>query len=624
MTRLNLDKYLRETFKNPNIKKVGIILGVTILALAIFVFIYNLAYSQRIFPQTFIGGINLGGKTLTEAQQILKSETEKSKTSDLELKYTDKSWPIKKADLCVNYEPDKSAVIAWEIGRRGKLSQILVEQLKSVFGGNYQLVIFNYDENKLNEVVLAQAKEINKEEKDATIKIENLQPIIYPEETGQKLDFIFNKNQIIQYLGSFNREAVLELKVDTINPKITQSAAAATAEKTTTILAHEIILESDNKSYTLKPADFASFLDFVGVPIAKVSANQKINLKDNSKLEDTSGWVLIVETNKAKIEQYLQGIGGEINQPAKDAKFAVQDGKVTAFQLSQTGYELDKDNAAKAVAAAILGTEKTVKLPIKVTEPEVSSADPAKNGIIELIGEGHTSWNGSPANRIHNLTLGAEKISGAFVKPGQEFSAVKTIGEIGPAAGFLPELVIKNSTQVVPEYGGGLCQVSTTLFRAVLYSGLKITDRTPHSFRVSYYEPPVGMDATIYDPAPDFKFINDMKTPILIWAVAGNNSLDFQIYGTKDGRQIDISDPVIGSYISPPAAVYTESDSMEPGAIRQVERALSGATASFHYKVTAADGNVLENETFVSKYVALPNSYYVGPGYQAPPPEEGE
>lgn len=159
----------------------------------------------------------------------------------------------------------------------------------------------------------------------------------------------------------------------------------------------------------------------------------------------------------------------------------------------------------------------------------------------------------------------------------------------------------------------GLCQVSTTLFRAVINSGLKVTARTPHSFRVSYYEPPVGMDATVFDPAPDFKFINNYDSPILIWAVAGNNSLEFQIYGVKDGRQIEISNPATYNYVSPGEAIYSESATMAAGAIRQVERATSGVSASFTYKVTK-NGQVLESDTFVSHYVPIPNTYLYGPG----------
>ena len=127
------------------------------------------------------------------------------------------------------------------------------------------------------------------------------------------------------------------------------------------------------------------------------------------------------------------------------------------------------------------------------------------------------------------------------------------------------------------------------------------------------------MDATIYDPAPDFRFVNDTKNPILIWAVATSNGLDFQIYGTKDGRISSVSQPTVGSYIDPPAAIYSESDTLDQGAIRQVERATRGCTASFDYLVTAKDGSTLEKQTFVSKYMPVPATFWYGPGTTIPP-----
>jgi len=486
------------------------------------------------------------------------------------------------------------------------------------------LAEFSYNRGKLNSAILDIANKIYIPEKDATVTIDGLNLEVQPEQTGQKLDFLNTQELVLKAFGNFKLNSQGNLKVNKLEPKVGKDDAANAKVQAEKLLKKNITLKVEKQTYTLEPKDIVSWLDFVALPVGQPESKKlsQEEVKEVGKnIEKKPIWTLAVKIDQDKVSAYVNSISSDIYQEPKDAKFQVQDGKVTTFQISQTGYKLDQEKAVKDIITAIKNGLLEVTLSVKVTEPEISSSDPAQAGITELIGEGRTSWKGSPSNRIHNLSLGAEKISGTIVKPGEEFSTVKTIGEIGPSTGFLPELVIKNSTQVVPDYGGGLCQVSTTLFRAIIYSGLKVTARTPHSFRVSYYEPPVGMDATIYDPAPDLKFVNDMATPILIWGIAGNNSLVFQMYGTKDGRQIDISDPVTYDYISPPGAVYTESDSMAPGEIRQVERALPGCSASFHYKVTAADGKVLDNETFVSKYVALANSYLVGPGYEIPQPE---
>lgn len=610
---------IKKISRSQTLKKTGLIAGAVIVVLGLLIFFYNFSFRDKIFPHTYIGAVNLGGKTQSQAEEILKGQMEQAGKSSVELSFNDTKWQIGSNDIDLKYDPQKSVGEAWHVGREGGFGEIVLEQLKSVFSSNRQMASFDYNQSKLNGKILEMADKVNINEHDASVRVEGLEPVVVSEQSGRKLDFNSTQKAILDTFGGLKNQGQIALPVNEVQPKVTAAAAKIAADEVKNILSNEIALSSDKKNYTLAAKDFAPWLEFIGTPPPQNSA--KIDLKNIGRQEGVQSWNLAVAVNFAPLGDYLNSISGEINQDPQDAKFQVQDGQVTAFQLSQTGYQLDQNQAKNLISAAILGSTKTVKLPIKVTQPEITSDSASAMGLTELVGEGKTSWRGSPSNRIHNLSLGAEKLSGIIVKPGEEFSTVKAIGYIGASTGFLPELVIKNSTQVVPDYGGGLCQVSTTLFRAALNSGLKITDRTPHSFRVSYYEPPVGMDATIYDPAPDFKFVNNYSTPILIWGMAGSNTLTFQIYGTKDGRQIDISTPVVSNYVPPGPSVYQESDTMEPGTIRQVEKAQQGATASFNYKVTSASGEVLQKETFISKYVPLANSYLVGPGYEVPPPE---
>lgn len=609
----------KRLLKKPLIKKSALIFAFAVFLLAALIFGYNLYFRDKILPQTYIGGINLGGKTKPEAQAILESYASKNNKNEIDLLWQDKNWKILTSDIGVSLNPNDSVDLAWNVGRTGSFSKVIGEQLRSVFVGNKRLAVFSYAPGILNAKILDIANQIDVSEEDAGVKIENLTAEVTPEKIGRKLDFIQTNNDVLTTIGSFQENSDVNLKVDQINPKVISSAAEDAANNVNTILQNTLTLKSAKKNYTLAPGDFAPWLTFAAVISLETQGKVDLKTAGQNNAVSPSSWHLEVTIDQAKVQNYLNSIGGEINQDPKDAKFSVTNGQVTTFALSQTGYTLDVDKAKATIAQAILQKTSAIDLPVAVTQPKVASDSANAMGIKELVGEGKTSWRGSPPNRIHNLTLGTNNISGTIVQPGQEFSTVQTIGEIDGAHGFLPELVIKNSTQVVPDFGGGLCQVSTTLFRAVLNSGLKITARTPHSFRVSYYEPPVGEDATIYDPAPDFKFVNDMSTPILIWGVAGNNGLDFQIYGTKDGRQVNISAPSVGNFVPPPPPVYTVSDTMEPGTIRQVEKALQGCTASFHYSVTDASGKSLENQTFVSKYVPLPDSYLVGDGYPIPP-----
>lgn len=614
-----LQKISKKIWRNRRFRRALLASGLVVVSLAALFFVFNLIYQDKIFPHTYIGGQNFGGETPSRAKEHLEEMITQSQNGQFAYTWEQKTYSTDIQNLEVNYSDalDQTMNRLMSVGRTGSLTQVLAATARAVFGKNVVYANFYYNEGKLNDYLMSMAKDINQAEKDATIEIKNSEPTVVLEATGRKFEVVQNRQIILDCLGSFNFTLNLPLKISTISPKITSAIAQAAIPETMALMKRQLTLKAENKTFMLYPQDIVGLIEFVARPA-------KNNILTTPQ-ETMTAWILSPEISADKLQPLIEKIAGDVYQEAKDPKFEVKSGRVVAFQIAQTGYELDKTEATSQIVEAIKNDKGTLDLPVKVTEPAISSDNPEEMGIKELIGEGSTSWRGSPSNRIHNLTLGASKISGTIIKPGEEFSTVKAISPINAAAGFLPELVIKNSTQVTPEIGGGLCQVSTTLFRAVLNSGLKITARTPHSFRVSYYEPPVGMDATIYDPAPDFKFINNMATPIFIWAASSNTGLDFQIYGTKDGRKIEISDPVVFDYTSPPAPVYTLSESMEPGEIRQVERATSGATASFTYKVTSASGEVLQNETFTSKYVALPDSFLYGPGTEgipAPPPEE--
>src|SRR3990167_5340600 len=162
--------------------------------------------------------------------------------------------------------------------------------------------------------------------------------------------------------------------------------------------------------------------------------------------------------------------------------------------------------------------------------------------MIEVVGRGESNFAGSPANRRVNIRVGAEKYHGLIIKPGQEFSFNEFLGDVDAAHGFLPELVIKRDG-LKPEFGGGLCQVSSTAFRAAMNTGLPIVERKNHAYAVQYYAPQ-GTDATIYPGSVDLRFVNDTPAHILIWPyIKDTNKLVFEFYGTKDSRKVTLQKP---------------------------------------------------------------------------------
>ncbi len=262
-----------------------------------------------------------------------------------------------------------------------------------------------------------------------------------------------------------------------------------------------------------------------------------------------------------------------------------------------------------------------IELIVEEVFPEVTTENINDMGIKELIGVGESNFSGSPANRRHNIRVGSNKLHGLLIKPDEEFSLTKTLGHINAAAGYLPELVIKGN-RTIPEYGGGLCQVGTTMFRVAINTGLPVTERKPHSYRVSYYEP-AGFDATIYDPSPDVKFINDTGHYILIQTFINGNILRYEFWGTDDGREVEVTQPKIFNITYPGPTKIIESPDLAPGQKQCTERAHNGADAVFYRTIKYASGDV-EEETWSSTYRAWQAVCLVGPEAEGEGEGEGE
>lgn len=293
-----------------------------------------------------------------------------------------------------------------------------------------------------------------------------------------------------------------------------------------------------------------------------------------------------------------------------DALFKFENGKVSAFQPSENGREIDSDELDKTLK---INTKKllnaktdgiNIQIPIKILEPSVSTEDSNKFGIKELIAVGRSTFYNSIPSRVHNISLAASRISGILVKPGDTFSFVKTLGDVSAFTGYKQAYIIKEGKTVLGD-GGGVCQVSTTFFRSLLNAGLPIVERYPHSYRVGYYEQdsPPGFDATVYVPSVDLKFRNDTGNYILIQSEVDlvNSSLTFYLYGSKDGRVVTLSKPTITSQVAPPPPLYQDDPTMPKGTIKQVDFEAWGAKTSFSREVKK-NGETIISDRFISNY----------------------
>ena len=295
--------------------------------------------------------------------------------------------------------------------------------------------------------------------------------------------------------------------------------------------------------------------------------------------------------------------------------FDEEQDRVLDFQPGHPGQRLDRPALERSILEAVRQPgERRVEVPVILLNKEFDTfANPL--GIKDLLGVGSSIYKGSPDYRDHNIAVGAAKLDGMIVRPGETFSFNERIGAFTKAEGWVEgSVIVEDRTE--QGIGGGICQVSTTLFRAALAAGLPIEERWPHLYRVRYYEmggSPIGYDSTIFSPGIDLKFKNDFETPIMLRVLIDRRlaTLDFEIWGSADGRKVTLNEPRLWDWEDPPPDEGIVNSEEEPDFEEQLEYAKEGVKASITRTIVLADGET-RTGTFLSTYEAWPNRYIVG------------
>ena len=285
---------------------------------------------------------------------------------------------------------------------------------------------------------------------------------------------------------------------------------------------------------------------------------------------------LSVSLDEVLIGDFLNEISDSVNIEPQNPVLSFQGGNLKIVAPPKSGKTLDIKESTKKIQEKILNKETKIILSLTKAEPDITGETIKELEIETLVGSGNSNFAGSPKNRVHNIKIGASKFNGVLIGPNEEFSFNKILGEVGPAQGYLPELVIKEN-KTIPEYGGGICQVSTTMFRAAVNSGMEILERHPHAFPVRYYNPQ-GFDATVYLPSPDLRFKNNTPGYILIQSKIEGTKLTFEFYGKDDKRKVVVKGPYI---------TWAKAD---------------GSMGTKLYQEVWRNGKIILQKTFLSSY----------------------
>lgn len=287
-------------------------------------------------------------------------------------------------------------------------------------------------------------------------------------------------------------------------------------------------------------------------------------------------------------------------------------GSITFDGVGLPGRRVDLDALTALTIQALQRGITDIELPVEdlPATVRVDSAELRDMGIREVVTVGESNYAGSPLNRRHNIATGLARFNGHLIPQGTTFSFDETLGPVNGSTGYRKELVIKGD-RTEPDYGGGLCQVSTTAYRGVWEYGFPIAQRINHSYAVSYYGPQ-GTDATVYPPNPDMKFENNSPGALLIQTHHDENDHAYFIYyGTKDARESGVYGPFIWGRTAPPPDRTIMTTELPPGQKRKVGDRHPGMSAAWVRLTTMPDGTTLE-ETTISIYQARPLFMEVG------------
>lgn len=523
----------------------------------------------------------LGGFTRMEAKQILTTRLQERWNEGLTLRTEDgRTFTVPSVSSFVQYDVNGAVETAYQVGRQGSWTQRWLAPLVARLQGYTLVIPAQIDRAKLDEILRRSLGETLTPARDARLLVEATDTAssvrIEADTPGQEVDLAaFTK--ALQQAAEETTNQPVPLRLTPLTPNIKTADIEPLVGIAQTWLEHTpFTLLTEDTRLDIKRPDLAPWIQVT-------THTQPISLTlDAPTLE---------QTLRERVSSFVK--------PAQDGRIEVNaEGKAIAFEAPQEGVDIDGQKTVESIFSAWEAGSSTAPLAFRRITPQILG-DGERLGIREVVGVGRSNFSGSPTNRRKNIALGAKRVNMTLVPPGEEFSMIKTLGTIDGANGWLPELVIKGN-KTTPEFGGGLCQVGTTMFRAALASGMPITERRNHSYRVRYYEP-AGTDATIYDPSPDFKFKNDTAHWLLVTTRIQGDNLEFTVWGTKDGRTVEQTKPRVFNIVAAPSKKIIETLELKPGEEKCTEKEHAGADAQFDYTVTYPDGNVVK-KTFFSRY----------------------
>ena len=589
-----------------------------LLAGSLLVSFYQIWYSGRIFPGIAIQGVSIGGLTRMQAAQYLSSHFELAPADSITLRYADNPVEVTPAQLGLSLDLVSSINDAYDYGRRGSAGAWFAFQL----GGNFSLrnlpPTITFDQSTAQKTLDQIASQYDRPTREASLSLEGTMVTSEMGQIGRQLDLPASLDQISLQIKQMNLKQII-LPVTENKPQIMDASPYANLAQQIINNSLTLMMPADqpdaDRQWKIDPEDLAAMLTF------------------ETRQSDSQAQI-IPQLKPEFLNAYLQEIAPDIEIKTENPRFIFNDetSQIELLSPGVSGRSIDYDATTAAIQQALAASRTSADLTLVTQDPQVNNtAAGADLGITELVHTESSYFYGSSDARIQNIETAAKQFHGLLVPPNATFSMADAMDEVTIDNGYTEALIIYNG-QTIEGIGGGVCQVSTTLFRAAFFSGFPIAERYPHAYRVSYYEKTAGnrrdedlagLDATVYVPIIDLKFVNDTPYWLLMetYVDPSASRITWKFYSTWDGRTVEWQTSGLTDVKKPEKPLYKEDPKLSAGEVKQVEWEADGADVRIDRSVFR-DDTLLFNDTFTTQYEPWRAVFEYGPGTEGMPPKQ--
>lgn len=605
--------------KNQPIKIRQLLMAIP-LALIVFTLIlaatfiwFQAAYANQVFPGVHVLNVDLTAKTLEEANVILNEVLEYSHEGKIIFTYNDLMWELSPAELGYSVDSTASAEQAFAVGRGKFFLKNSLDKAKAWFNGIQLTPVAHYDERVAFKSLRTIAEEINQPEIEASLGLNKAEVVVISGQVGLEVDIPATLSTLMPHLVSM-QDAIIPLDVRESTPAITDVGPQADLARK--ILSKPLVLtapgldDEEDDSWTIEPDVLASMLVI-----------HRVENEGNNNYE--------IALNQELMQMYLSSLAPGVYRNPVNARFIFNDDtrQLDLIEPAVIGRNLDVVGSFDFISASLLDGNHEIPLAFETINPAVTDESTGEElGITELIHQEVSYFYGSDPSRVQNIRASSARYHGLLIAPWETFSMAEALGNISLDNGYAEAPIIFGG-QTIQGIGGGVCQVSTTLFRAAFFAGFPIDERHAHAYRVGYYEQHsngtrdanlAGLDATVYVPIVDLKFTNDTDHWLLMETYMGNYSLTWKFYSTNDGRTIDWQTTGPQNIVKAPKDLYRENPELPKGTIKQVDYSADGADVTVTRTVYFGD-QVHFSDFFFTRFQPWQAIFEYGPGTEGIP-----